>query len=105
MAYPGSPLYASAVEQGWGLPLAWSGFSQHSLDCTPLPTGKISAADVLRFRDDAFHEYFSSDQYLEMVARRFGKETRQHIEEMAGIRLRRQLLETTSARGTPSGVI
>jgi radical SAM superfamily enzyme YgiQ (UPF0313 family) len=96
MAYPGSPLYTSAVEQGWKLPEAWSGFSQHSLDCTPLPTGKISAAEVLRFRDDAFHEYFSYKPYLEMVDRRFGMETRRHIEEMASIRLRRNLLETTS---------
>jgi radical SAM superfamily enzyme YgiQ (UPF0313 family) len=96
MAYPGSPLYTSALQQGWGLPQAWSGFSQHSTDCTPLPTGKISAAEVLRFRDDAFHEYFSNNFYLNMVERRFGSETRQHIEEMASIRLRRQLLETTS---------
>jgi radical SAM superfamily enzyme YgiQ (UPF0313 family) len=93
MAYPGSPLYTSAVEQGWQLPEAWSGFSQHSVDCTPLPTGKIAAREVLRFRDDAFHEYFSYAPYLEMVDRRFGRETRQHIEEMASIRLRRKLLE------------
>ena len=96
MAYPGSPLYSSALQQGWALPAAWSGFSQHSTDCTPLPTGRISAAEVLRFRDDAFHEYFSSNVYLDMVGRRFGVETRQHIEEMAGIRLRRQLLAPTS---------
>ena len=99
MAYPGSPLYTSAVEQGWGLPEAWSGFSQHSVDCTPLPTGKISAAEVLKFRDDAFHEYFSYKPYLEMVDRRFGSETRQHIEEMASIRLRRKLLEHSVVAG------
>jgi radical SAM superfamily enzyme YgiQ (UPF0313 family) len=99
MAYPGSPLYTSAVEQGWGLPEAWSGFSQHSVDCTPLPTGKVSAAEVLRFRDDAFHEYFSYTPYLEMVDRRFGRETREHIEDMASIRLRRKLLETTAVAG------
>jgi radical SAM superfamily enzyme YgiQ (UPF0313 family) len=96
MAYPGSPLYTSALEQGWELPEAWSGFSQHSVDCTPLPTGKISAAEVLRFRDDAFHEYFSNKRYLEMVDRRFGTETRLHIEEMASLRLHRKLLETTA---------
>jgi len=97
MAYPGSPLYTSALEQGWTLPTAWSGFSQHSVDCTPLPTGKIAAVDVLRFRDDAFHEYFSDERYLKMVDERFGRETRRHIEEMASIRLRRNLLETASA--------
>jgi radical SAM superfamily enzyme YgiQ (UPF0313 family) len=95
MAYPGSPLYTTAVENGWTLPANWSGFSQHSVDCTPLPTGKISAAQVLRFRDNAFHEYFSNETYLDMVNRKFGTETRDHIEVMSGIKLRRQLLEPT----------
>ena len=92
MAYPGSPLYRMALENGWELPVKWSGFSQHSYDCKPLPTQKVSSADVLRFRDDAFHEYFESPAYLDMVQRKFGKDTRQHIEEMTRRRLRRQLL-------------
>jgi radical SAM superfamily enzyme YgiQ (UPF0313 family) len=92
MAYPGSPLFAQAVEKGLELPKSWSGFSQHSFDCTPLPTEKLSAAEVLRFRDDAFHEYFSSPRYLDMIAQRFGHETREHIRAMARQRLARQLL-------------
>jgi radical SAM superfamily enzyme YgiQ (UPF0313 family) len=97
MAYPGSPLYASAIAQNLLLPDAWSGFSQHSYDCTPLPTDKISADDVLRFRDDAFHEYFSNPRYLDMVGLKFGNETRRHIEEMARIRLRRRILKDEPA--------
>ena len=92
MAYPGSPLYLTALANNWDLPKTWSGFSQHSFDCQPLPTEKISAADVLRFRDDAFHEYFSNQRYLDMVAQRFGWDTRKHIEEMSQHRLKRQLL-------------
>jgi anaerobic magnesium-protoporphyrin IX monomethyl ester cyclase len=92
MAYPGSPLYRMAVQNGWELPERWSGFSQHSFDCKPLPTEKISSADVLRFRDDAFHEYFESPVYLEMVERKFGRDTREHINDMTARRLRRQLL-------------
>jgi hypothetical protein len=65
-----------------------------------LPTGKISAAEVLRFRDNAFHDYFSNDSYLKMVDRQFGPETRRHIEEMSRIRLRRQLLEAASVMAT-----
>jgi radical SAM superfamily enzyme YgiQ (UPF0313 family) len=95
MAYPGSPLYTTAVQNGWTLPANWSGFSQHSIDCTPLPTGKVSGAEVLRFRDNAFNEYFSNSMYLEMVDRKFGTQTRQHIEEMSSIKLQRQLLEPT----------
>jgi anaerobic magnesium-protoporphyrin IX monomethyl ester cyclase len=93
MAYPGSPLYNMAVEQGWELPDKWSGYSQHSYDAKPLPTEKVGAADVLRFRDDAFHEYFADERYLDYVTQRFGWPVREHIEEMAKTRLRRALLE------------
>jgi radical SAM superfamily enzyme YgiQ (UPF0313 family) len=93
MAYPGSPLYTMAVEQGWALPESWSGFSQHSYDCTPLPTEKVSAADVLDVRDEAFHRYFENPRYLDLVTQRFGWETRRHVEEMSRHRLKRKLLE------------
>jgi anaerobic magnesium-protoporphyrin IX monomethyl ester cyclase len=101
MAYPGSPLYTQALERGWTLPEHWSGFSQHSYDCQPLPTEKVSAAEVLRFRDDAFHIYFSSPRYLEMVSRRFGVETRRHVEGMAQGRLRRRLLQAADGVASP----
>ena len=103
MAYPGSPLYNQALEKGWTLPEHWSGYSQHSYDCLPLPTEKVSAAEVLRFRDDSFHTYFSSPRYLEMVSRRFGADTRRHVEEMAQRRLRRRLFEEADGSALPRG--
>jgi anaerobic magnesium-protoporphyrin IX monomethyl ester cyclase len=93
MAYPGSPLYALAVQNNWPLPQSWSGYSQHSFDCQPLPTATLSAADVLQFRDKAFDAYFRNPRYLEMVTQRFGWETRKHIEQMASYSLPRKLLE------------
>ncbi|HEX9461626.1 MAG TPA: radical SAM protein [Alphaproteobacteria bacterium] len=93
MAYPGSPLYKLAVEKGWGLPDSWGGYSQHSFDCKPLPTEKVPAGAVLKFRDDAFHEYFSNPRYLDMVTQRFGWDTRQHIEKMTQHRLKRKLVD------------
>jgi anaerobic magnesium-protoporphyrin IX monomethyl ester cyclase len=92
MAYPGSPLYSMAIEKGWQLPENWSGYSQHSYDCQPLPTEKASAHDVLGFRDKAFVEYFSNPRYLDTVTQKFGWETRRHIEEMNKHSLRRKLL-------------
>jgi anaerobic magnesium-protoporphyrin IX monomethyl ester cyclase len=89
MAYPGSQLYRMALEQGWALPDRWSGFSQHALHALPLPTRHLSAAQVLRFRDDAFHQYFASPRYLEMVESRFGAATREHVEGFARVRLPR----------------
>jgi radical SAM superfamily enzyme YgiQ (UPF0313 family) len=97
MAYPGSPLYDLAIDKGWRLPSSWSGFSQHSYDCTPLPTERISAEGVLRFRDDAFHVYFDSPAYLAMIGRKFGEETVRHIRKMTGTRLGRKLLDDSLA--------
>ena len=52
--------------------------------------GLTEAPEVLRFRDHAFHEYFSSPRYLEMVDRKFGPDTVQHVTEMTSHRLVRQ---------------
>src|SRR5205823_2743163 len=82
MAYPGSPLYALALRQGVPLPERWTGYSQHSRDCLPLPTRHLPAAEVLRFRDQAFLTYYTNQRYLEMVQRRFGLETVEHIRHM-----------------------
>ncbi len=94
MAYPGSPLYQMAIEKGWELPKNWSGFSQHSYDCLPLPTEKVSAAAVLEFRDKAFHRYFHGKRYLDMITQKFGWDTRVHVQDMARHTLRREILES-----------
>jgi len=98
MAYPGSPLFNQAVEEDLTLPDRWSGFSQHSYDCHPLSTHHLSASEVLRFRDQAFHEYFSSSRYLGMVTQKFGQETRKHIVQMAQHHLKRKILEDLDAK-------
>jgi radical SAM superfamily enzyme YgiQ (UPF0313 family) len=93
MAYPGSPLYSIAIENGWTLPKTWSGFSQHSYDCLPLRTDAVSAAEVLKFRDAAFDRYFTGKRYLDMVTQKFGWDTRSHIDQMTRHKLRRKILE------------
>jgi hypothetical protein len=93
MAYPGSPLYLMALKNGWELPETWSGFSQHSYDCLPLPTEAVSAAEVLKFRDEAFDRYFTGQRYLDMVTQKFGWDTRAHIAQMSGHKLRRKIVE------------
>jgi anaerobic magnesium-protoporphyrin IX monomethyl ester cyclase len=93
MAYPGSLLYTTAIEKSWDLPQTWSGFSQHSYDCLPLRTEKLSAAQVLRFRDNAFDRYFTSGRYLDMITRKFGLGTRSQIEQMTRHKLRRKIID------------
>ncbi|MBI4863816.1 MAG: cobalamin B12-binding domain-containing protein [Candidatus Riflebacteria bacterium] len=87
MAYPGSQLYALAVQEGWPLPPTWEGFSQHAPDTLPLPTRFVDASVVLEFRDEAFTKYFTDPRYLEMITRKFGPETTRHIEEMVSHKL------------------
>lgn len=82
MAYPGSQLYDEAVEKGIQLPETWVGYSQLSEETLPLPTKYLSSAEVLRFRDKAFEEYFSNPNYLEMIEKKFGVETADHIKQM-----------------------
>jgi len=89
MAYPGSPLYQQALKNQWQLPLTWSGYSQHAVDTLPLPTRHVSAGDVLRFRDDAFHHYFTNARYLDLVRTTFGESTLSHVQQMTAHRLER----------------
>jgi hypothetical protein len=92
MAYPGSQLYDIALESGWQLPDSWHGYSQHSYEALPLPTKHVSAAEVLRFRDNAFHLYFSDPTYLDMLEQKFGRSVREHIERITTSRLKRKIL-------------
>tara|TARA_R110001592_G_scaffold283967_1_gene552226 strand:+ start:55 stop:972 length:918 start_codon:yes stop_codon:yes gene_type:complete len=92
MAYPGSQLYLDALREGWELPETYVGFSQHSYETQPLATKHISAAEVLGFRDEAFTRYYTSDRYLDMIEEKRGKATRQSIEDMTKIKLKRKLL-------------
>jgi len=92
-ALPGSPLYHTALKNGWSLPSSYEGFAFLSYECEPLQTNHLSAAEVLQFRDDAWAKYFSNEKYLSLVQSRFGSEQRNNVVDMAKIRLRRRILE------------
>jgi radical SAM superfamily enzyme YgiQ (UPF0313 family) len=91
-ALPGSPLYYTAKANGWKLPSTNEGFAFLSYDSEPLPTRHLSAAEVLRFRDQAWQKYFAAPSYLALVERKFGLAQRQNVEAMSKIKLRRKLL-------------
>jgi radical SAM superfamily enzyme YgiQ (UPF0313 family) len=92
MALPGSPLYYTAQRNGWKLPKSFEGYSFLSYDCQPLPTKHLSAADVLRFRDEAFYKYFNRPEYLALVERKFGAQQRANVLDLMAVKLRRKLL-------------
>jgi anaerobic magnesium-protoporphyrin IX monomethyl ester cyclase len=91
-ALPGSPMHRKAVKKGWALPDSYEGYAFLSYESQPLPTNFLSAAEVLRFRDEAWQKYFTSPAYLSLVEKKFGKTERKNIEEMATIHLKRKLL-------------
>jgi radical SAM superfamily enzyme YgiQ (UPF0313 family) len=91
-ALPGSPLHVEAKRNGWPLPDSFAGYAFLSYESQPLPTRHLSAAEVLRFRDDAWHTYFTNPAYLTLVESKFGAEQRANVEGMARHRLRRRLL-------------
>lgn len=93
MAYPGSRLYAEAEYKGWALPESWLGYSQHSYECLPLRTETLSAAEVLKFRDEAFMAYYSDPDYLKLVEEKFGPEVLSHIQEMTRVKLARMIYQ------------
>ena len=92
MAYPGSQLYRDAVKNGVELPKSWHGYGQFSYEALPLPTKYLSPAEVMRFRDNAFRNYFSDTGYLAMIEQKFGHEVVEHIGD---------ILLTKQMRGTP----
>ena len=90
MAYPGSQLYNEALQKGIELPKQWHGYSQYGADTLPMPTKYLSAAEVLRFRDDAFMEYLSYPKYLEMIIDKFGQNVVEHIKGMLKHKIHRK---------------
>ncbi len=91
-ALPGSPLYFKAREQGWALPTSYSEYGFLSYDCLPSPTFHLTAAEVLRFRDDAFHKYFEGERFLSMIRDKFGQTAVDNIQNLTKIRLKRKIL-------------
>lgn len=91
-ALPGSPIYHKARKNGWALPDSYEGFAFLSYESQPLPTNHLSAAEVLRFRDEAWRTYFTNPAYLDLVETRFGAQERKNVEDMSKIRLKRKLL-------------
>jgi radical SAM superfamily enzyme YgiQ (UPF0313 family) len=91
-ALPGSPLYATARQNGWKLPGSYPGYAFLSYESEPLPTKHLTAAQVLKFRDNAWQTYFDNPIYLNLVERKFGGQQRKNVEAMSRIKLRRKLL-------------
>lgn len=92
MAYPGSPLYGQAKQQGWQLPSSYAGYSQHAYETLPLPTKHLTAAEVLAFRDKAWMEYHTNPAHLDLLKSRFGQGAADQTLASTRISLKRKIL-------------
>ena len=84
-----------AKNKKWALPddksgPGWIGYSQHSYDTLPLRTNHLKASEVLDFRDKAFNTYFNNTNYLNMIKKKFGENTMNHILKMSKHKLKRK---------------
>ena len=92
MALPGSQLYKEAIEKNYELPKTYEGYSFHSYETLPLPTEKLSPADVIKLRDDNFIKYHNHKPFLDKIEKKFGKIAAENIIEMSKIKLKRKIL-------------
>jgi len=92
MALPGSLLYREALTAGHELPSDYAGYSFHSYNTKPLPTEYLEPHEILRFRDEAWHDYHTSEKFLDRIEERYGTIAKDNILEMTKIKLKRKIL-------------
>ena len=96
MALPGSQLYKDAIEKNYKLPENYEGYSFHSYNTQPLPTKHLSAAEILKIRDENYINYHKNEAFLNRIKNKYGIEAMQNILEMTKIRLKRKIIEESN---------
>ena len=91
-ALPGSPLYLKAKMEGWEFPDSYDGYGFLSYNHLPSRTYSLSAKEIVAFRDYAFHAYFESPRFLNMIDNKFGYNAVENIKRMTTIKLKRKIL-------------
>lgn len=92
MAYPGSPLHLMARKKNWKLPGTYVGYSQHAYETENLPNDHLSAAEILKFRDEAWMKYHTDPRFLSFMEKKYGANARVELEQTTKVQLKRQLL-------------
>ena len=70
----------------------FTGYSFHSYDSICNSTDTVTAAQILKFRDDAYTEYHTYPPFLTRIEEKYGKKQAESIREMVKVKLKRQLL-------------
>jgi radical SAM superfamily enzyme YgiQ (UPF0313 family) len=94
MPLPGSALYKQALEKGYDLPKTYEGYSFFSENTVPSPTESLTPAEILQFRDNAFHIYHTNEKFLARVRGKYGDAQVNNLKELTKVKLKRNILGT-----------
>ena len=98
MAYPGSPLYLQAKMSGIELPKKYAGYSQHSYETLNLSNKNLTAAEILKFRDNAWQTYHSSEKiYFTLMKNNSVRKRLSELQDTKKVKLKRRILEKQDA--------
>jgi len=91
-ALPGSPLYLHAIKNQYKLPDRYAGYSMLSYYTQNIPNSNLTAAEIIKARDNAWKVYHQNSEYLQLLENKFGIKARQSVESMLKIELKRKIL-------------
>ena len=82
---------------GIDLPKKYAGYSQHSYETLNLSNKNLTAAEILKFRDEAWQTYHSSEKYVSLMRSRFGEKALSELQDTKKVKLKRRILEEQDA--------
>jgi anaerobic magnesium-protoporphyrin IX monomethyl ester cyclase len=92
VALPGSQLYKDSLNNSFELPNSYDQFGFHSKRTLPMYNPNLTRKEILKFRDEAYIKYHSSENFLNKIEQKFGLSARQNILNSLEIRIERDEL-------------
>lgn len=95
--YPGSELHRIAMKErphelAENNGVGWIGYSQHAYETYCLSTPNLKNHEILKFRDESFNNFFTNENYLNRMVKKFGPKFKNEMDRMLKIKLKRKLL-------------
>jgi radical SAM superfamily enzyme YgiQ (UPF0313 family) len=89
IALPGSKIYKEAYDNNSILPKEYEEYSFLGKKTLPVIHENLSRDQILKFRDDAFHEYHSNQSFKDKIQSIYGPRAVESIEKMLLVKLER----------------
>tara|TARA_B100000287_G_C20669072_1_gene792745 strand:+ start:216 stop:1613 length:1398 start_codon:yes stop_codon:yes gene_type:complete len=88
--FPGSPLFSDTYGKGLDLPPTYAGYSYYSENSFANPTDNLTRKEILKFRDDAFIEYYNRKEWVDKIRNKFGQKTVDIYKDLLKVKLVRK---------------